>query len=67
MDNKIMFNVVQQSDSLPGITGVTRIPTQVVQIKISPIMLSRKFNVPVSRQDDLYYGKLFVLITELAN
>ena len=29
--------------------------------------MSRKFNTPISRQDDLYYGKLFVLITEFNN
>ena len=36
-------------------------------MQISPILLSRKFNTPISRQEDLYFGKLFVLITEFNN
>ena len=67
MANKLIFSVVPQADSQSGTVGVSRVPTQVVQIQISPILMSRKFNTPVSRQDDLYYGKLFVLVTEFNN
>ena len=62
--NKMIFNIVPQSDSLSGVTGATKQPTQVVQLQISPIVLSRKFNIPVSVIEDLYYGKLYVLVTE---
>jgi hypothetical protein len=65
--NKLLFTVQPQADSTTGISGVTKAPTQIAQIQISPILLSRKFILPVTVIDDLYYGKLYVLISEFSS
>jgi hypothetical protein len=46
--------------------GITKAASQVTQIQISPIVLSRKFITTSTAIEDLYFQKLYVLVSEFA-